>query len=110
MKKSVACATAASAAGVITLLGTSPATAQQAAEESAGLQEVVVTARYREESLQQTPIAITAITAQDLQQRGFSNASEVAYTPRSSAALARATSCRSSSPASGSISTTCCFP
>jgi iron complex outermembrane receptor protein len=54
--------------------------AQQAAEDSVGLQEVVVTARYREESLQQTPIAITAITAQDLQQRGFSNASDVAYT------------------------------
>jgi iron complex outermembrane receptor protein len=81
MKKSVACvATAASAASVITLLGTSPAIAQQAAEETAGLQEVVVTARYREESLQQTPIAITAITAQDLQQRGFTTASDVAYT------------------------------
>ena len=80
MKKSVACATAASAAGVITMLGTSPATAQDSTAESTGLQEVVVTARYREESLQQTPIAITAITAQDLQQRGFSNASEVAYT------------------------------
>src|SRR6185503_8112188 len=80
MKKSVASATAASAAGVITLLGTSPATAQQAAEESAGLQEVVVTARYREENLQQTPIAITAITAEDIQVRGFSNASDIAYT------------------------------
>jgi iron complex outermembrane receptor protein len=81
MKKSLACvATAASAASVITLLGTSPAIAQQAAEETVGLQEVVVTARYREESLQQTPIAITAITAQDLQQRGFTTASDVAYT------------------------------
>ena len=81
MKKSVACvATAASAAGVITLLGASPAIAQQSSDDSAGLQEVVVTARYREESLQQTPIAITAITAQDLQQRGFSTASDVAYT------------------------------
>ena len=81
MKKSLArAATAASAAGVITLLGASPAIAQQSTEESAGLQEVVVTARYREESLQQTPIAITAITAQDLQQRGFSTASDVAYT------------------------------
>ena len=80
MKKSVAgVATAASAAGVITLLGTSPAIAQQA-EDSGGLQEVIVTAQYREENLQQTPIAITAITAQDLQQRGFTTASEVAYT------------------------------
>ena len=81
MKKSVACfATAASAAGAITLLGTSPAFAQQSTEETVGLQEVVVTARYREESLQQTPIAITAITAEDLQQRGFSSAAEVGYT------------------------------
>ena len=84
MKKSVAVAHAsvasAAAAGVISLLGTSPVSAQQSTEESAGLQEVVVTARYREESLQQTPIAITAITAEDLQQRGFSSAAEVAYT------------------------------
>jgi iron complex outermembrane recepter protein len=82
MKKSVACATAAaSAAGVLTLLSTSPAVAQQApAEDTGGLQEVVVTAQYRAENLQQTPIAITAITAQDMQQRGFTTASEVAYT------------------------------
>jgi iron complex outermembrane receptor protein len=79
MKKSVArIATAASAAGVVSLLGTPSATAQESAD-SGGLQEVVVTARYREESLQQTPIAITAITAEDLQQRGFSSAAEVAY-------------------------------
>src|SRR5690606_5301800 len=45
-----------------------------------GLQEVVVSARYREENLQQTPIAITAITAEDLQQRGFTTAADVAYT------------------------------
>src|SRR5690242_11290917 len=80
MKKSVACATAVSTVGVIALLGPSPATAQQTTDQSAGLQEVVVTARYREENLQQTPIAITAITAQDLQQRGFTTASDVAYT------------------------------
>jgi iron complex outermembrane receptor protein len=80
MKKSVArIVTAASAAGVVSLLGTPSATAQESAD-SGGLQEVVVTARYREESLQQTPIAITAITAEDLQQRGFSSAAEVAYT------------------------------
>lgn len=80
MKKSVAyIATAASAAVVSTLAGVSPADAQET-EGTGGLQEVVVTARYREENLQQTPIAITAITAQDLEQRGFSTASEVAYT------------------------------
>jgi iron complex outermembrane receptor protein len=45
-----------------------------------GLEEVVVTARYRQENLQQTPIAITAITSQDIEQRGFTTSSEIAYT------------------------------
>src|ERR1700730_18900128 len=44
-----------------------------------GLQEVVVTARYREENLQQTPIAISAITADDIQQRGFTTAADIAF-------------------------------
>lgn len=48
--------------------------------ESGPLEEVVVTAQYREENLQTTPLAITAITSQDLEQRGFSNSSDVALT------------------------------
>ena len=53
--------------------------ADAAAQKSEGaLEEVVVTAEYREASLQATPIAITAITAQDLQQRGFTNSNEIA--------------------------------
>jgi iron complex outermembrane receptor protein len=44
------------------------------------LEEVVVTARYREEKLQETPIAITAITALDLEQRDMTTASDIAYT------------------------------
>ena len=47
-------------------------------QSSGGLEEIVVTARYRQENLQQTPIAISAITAEDIQQRGFTNASDVA--------------------------------
>ena len=39
------------------------------ASNTGGLQEVVVTARYREENLQQTPIAITAVNAAMLEQR-----------------------------------------
>ena len=50
-----------------------------AATEPAGLEEVVVTAQYRAEPLQQTPIAITAITATDLEQRGLTTSSDVAY-------------------------------
>src|ERR1700730_9687151 len=49
------------------------------ASNTAGLQEVVVTARYREENLQQTPIAISAITAEDIQQRGFTSTSDIGY-------------------------------
>ena len=40
------------------------ADAGAATEPSSQLQEVVVTAQYREEKLQDTPIAITAITSQ----------------------------------------------
>ena len=53
---------------------------QTAANTTAGgLEEVVVTARYREENLQQTPIAISAITADDIQQRGFTTATDIGY-------------------------------
>src|SRR5690606_13280108 len=43
------------------------------------LEEIVVTARYREEPLQQTPIAIAAVTAQDIEVRGFADAYEIGY-------------------------------
>jgi iron complex outermembrane recepter protein len=39
----------------------------------AELEEIVVTARYRAESLQSTPIAITALTAGDLQSRNITD-------------------------------------
>ena len=42
--------------------GSMPAFAQDQ-EEATGLDEIIVTARFREEKLQETPIAITAITA-----------------------------------------------
>jgi iron complex outermembrane receptor protein len=62
-------------------LGNAPVLAQQAEQsEASGLDEIVVTARFREEKLQETPIAITAITADELTERGMQNAYEVAYT------------------------------
>ena len=74
--------TTAFAVSALALLS-STALAQEAATTTAsntgGLQEVVVTARYREENLQQTPIAISAITADDIQQRGFTSASDIGY-------------------------------
>jgi len=61
-------------------LNAAPAAAQAAAPESTGLEEIIVTARFKEEKLQETPIAITAVTGEELQSRGFQNAYEIAYT------------------------------
>jgi len=73
-----------SSAGVALLLGTAPAIAQQTAQQtpaaSGALEEVIVTARYREEKLQETPIAITAITAEEIEVRGFTQGYEIGYT------------------------------
>jgi iron complex outermembrane receptor protein len=61
-----------------------PALAQDDDEDGA-LEEIVVTARYREENLQTTPIAITAITAADIDVRAFTDAYEISYvTPNAS--------------------------
>ena len=47
-------------------------------DEESGLQEVVVTAQFREENLQDTPIAITAVTAEMLEARSQTSVFEVA--------------------------------
>ncbi len=52
---------------------TSPATKQNRAV----LEEVLVTARKRSESMQDIPIAVTAISAESLRERGISNTSEL---------------------------------
>lgn len=54
-----------------------PAIAQAAAEEDTGLQEIIVTAQKREENLQQTPLAISAISAAQLELRGISEAQDL---------------------------------
>ena len=51
--------------------------AQQAAGADAGLQEVVVTARKREESLQDIPIAISAISADRMERQGITRLEEL---------------------------------
>jgi iron complex outermembrane receptor protein len=54
-------------------------TAAQAADgDEDTLQEVTVTAQFREQNLQQTPIAITAITSEILESRSQTNLAEVA--------------------------------
>jgi iron complex outermembrane recepter protein len=41
------------------------------------LEEITVTARYRTENLQETPIAITAISGEETEERGFNNVVDV---------------------------------
>src|ERR1700733_2679929 len=41
------------------------------------LEEITVTARYRTENLQETPIAITAINGEEAEARGFNNVVEI---------------------------------
>ena len=52
------------------------------AQEGEGLEEIVVTARKREESLMEVPISITAFTAEDLEARGLVELKDLQlYTP-----------------------------
>jgi iron complex outermembrane receptor protein len=50
-----------------------PAAAQQSASAEAMLEEIVVTARRREESLQTLPLSVAAITADAMQAQGVYN-------------------------------------
>src|SRR5262245_32421393 len=50
--------------------------------ESGALEEVTVTARFREEPLQRTPLAITAITGDSLELRNATNVVDIGkYSP-----------------------------
>jgi iron complex outermembrane receptor protein len=70
--------------GAILALPAGAALAQTAPAQSAAptastdqLQEVVVTAQFRNESVQQTPLAITAINSQMLEQRGQTSLAQI---------------------------------
>ena len=54
-----------------------PAFAQQEVSAAAQLDEIIVTARKREESLQRVPLSITAITAVDIENQGVSDLRDV---------------------------------
>jgi iron complex outermembrane receptor protein len=54
-----------------------PAT-QQATKDEGGLADIVVTARRREENLQDVPIAVTAYTAETLTQKGITDRTSLA--------------------------------
>lgn len=74
------------AAGVsLAALGTAPAFAQDAAaapqagaEETADPNEIIVTAQFREQNLQDTPLAITAVTAAMIEAKSQTNLAQVA--------------------------------
>lgn len=69
-----------SIAAAVACAAVSESRAQEPSGQQAGpVEEVVVTARYREERLQDTPIAITAVTAEDIQTRAFTSSFEVGY-------------------------------
>ena len=70
------------AVGAGTVLGSllvlSPAYAQQpSTTDSSVLQEVIVTAQFREENLQDTPIAITAVSGEQLEQQGLASVKDL---------------------------------
>src|ERR1700716_1199695 len=51
--------------------------AQTAASADTGMEEIVVTARRREEKLQSVPISITAFTAADLTEKNITSAQDL---------------------------------
>lgn len=54
------------------------ATGQPAADEQVSQQDIVVTARKREETLKNVPVAVTAITGDTLEKRGLNQVKDVA--------------------------------
>jgi iron complex outermembrane recepter protein len=72
------------AAGLVTVLAglSGPAQSQESAADTLALEEVVVTARKRAETLLEVPVAITALSAEDIDQKGIENLQDVAlFTP-----------------------------
>jgi iron complex outermembrane receptor protein len=69
-------------AGALAAVSSGQAFAQSAASspdsEATSLQEIVVTAEKRESTVQQTPFSITAISGDQLQQRGLNSLEDVA--------------------------------
>jgi iron complex outermembrane recepter protein len=67
--------------GLVAMSGPSRVAAQAAGAVGAGelrLEEVVVTARKREESLQDVPLSITAFTAESIEERGIESVYDLA--------------------------------
>ena len=64
----------------LALCSAAPALAQESAAsegESAGLEEIIVTAQKRSESIQKIPVTVSAFTAETIKNSGFSTVSEL---------------------------------
>lgn len=57
--------------------GNAGSAAPLSTNDDLAIEEVIVTARKREESLQSTPIAVSALTANDLESRGITDISQI---------------------------------
>src|SRR5689334_13589500 len=60
------------------MLATSVSLAQQAPDTSDALEEITVTAQFVKQNLQETPVAITAVTAATLEARGHESIEQIA--------------------------------
>jgi iron complex outermembrane receptor protein len=78
MKKSTILATCALAALAQATIASSARAQDEAPDESGANTEIVVTAQFREQNLQDTPIAITAVTAELLEARSQTELVDVA--------------------------------
>lgn len=77
-RKTLASKTLASTSAVIALVTmASAARAQPTAGEEGGIEEIVVTAQRREESAQDVPISIQAMSAEQLEQMGIRNTNDL---------------------------------
>jgi iron complex outermembrane recepter protein len=74
----VASAMSALALGQSTAFAQTAPAATAAATPTDALQEVVVTAEFRTEKLQETPLAITAVNADMMEQRNMTNLIDIA--------------------------------
>jgi iron complex outermembrane recepter protein len=69
---------AASVLAIALMTGTAFAQEAETTEDEAASKEIVVTAQFREQRLQDTPIAITAVNAEILEARGQTDISQIA--------------------------------
>ena len=69
----------ATALGSVLLLPIVAAAAAPTTTDAVGLEEVIVTAQFRAENLQDTPIAITAVSGAQLESQGLTNVADLGY-------------------------------